>query len=78
MNEADFAALCDRHDLTYEYSDDASVWRRGANERAVIEAVATSLPAEVVARIWNEMVDKKLIPACRADFYWKAKAEAAS
>ena len=71
MTLEEFEAMVNRHDLTYDYSDDGSVWRRGlASENAIREA-AKQFPKEDVARIWNAMVDNFLIEEARAPFYWK-------
>lgn len=67
----EFRAMCQRHDLTYDYSDDHSVWTRGGQSLAKIHEAAKLLPKEDVARIWNEVVDTKLIPDARQQFYWK-------
>ncbi len=71
VTEEEFRKLCQQHDLTYEYSDDGSVWRRGNETLAKVQAAAKQLDREVAVRIWNEVVDTKLIPEGRAAFYWK-------
>jgi len=69
--EEEFRKLCKQHDLTYEYSDDHSYWLRGNASLAKVQDAAKLLPREDVVRIWNEVVDTKLIPEARAQFYWK-------
>lgn len=71
VTEDEFRTMCQRHDLTYEYSDDHSCWQRGSSSLSKIRAAATHLDREVAVRIWNEVVDTKLIPEGRAQFYWK-------
>lgn len=71
MTLAEFEAMVNRHDLTYSYSDDGSVWRRGlASEKAIREA-AKQFPKDDVERIWNAMVDRFIIEDARKHFYWK-------
>jgi hypothetical protein len=68
MTESDFRALVERHDLTYTYSDDHTVWERGRAQYAAIVEAAKSVPN--AAEIWNANVDRKLIPVCRPLYYW--------
>lgn len=71
MDLKEFEEMVNRHDLTYSYSDDHRYWSAGvAQEKAIIEA-AKQFPIEDVKRIWNAMVDKKLIEEARKPFYWK-------
>ena len=67
--EDEFREMCRAHDLTYQYSDDGGVWRRGGASYARILAAAKELPREVAVRIWNEVVDTKLAEFARASFY---------
>lgn len=71
ITEEEFRTMCRRHDLTYQYSDDHGVWTRGNQSLAQVEAAAQKLPRDVAVRIWNEVVDTKLVPDARAQFYWK-------
>lgn len=66
-----FTKLVRQHDITHMYSDDASVWRRGADELAVIREMAAKLPREEVVRIWNENIDRCMSEGFREGFYWK-------
>lgn len=66
-----FEDMVDRHDLTFDYSDDISVWRRGIAERDAIRAAAKELPPEDVERIWNAAADRKLVAEHAPRFYWK-------
>lgn len=67
----DFRRACVAHDLTYSYSDDHSVWRRGSAAYGRIREAAKKFPAEDVARIWNAVVDTKLVESARSQFYWR-------
>lgn len=71
MDIKEFEEMVNRHDLTYDYSDDGSVWRAGLASENKIKAAAKQFPIEDVKRIWNAMVDKKLIEKARKPFYWK-------
>lgn len=71
VTEDEFRQLCKSHDLTYEYSDDHSYWQRGSASLAKVQAAAKQLDRETAVRIWNEVVDKKIIPEGRAQWYWK-------
>jgi hypothetical protein len=71
MTLEEFEQEVNRHDLTYSYSDDHSVWQRGSAHYAKIRKAADSLPREDVERVWNAMVDKRLIEDVRPQFYWR-------
>lgn len=66
-----FRGMCKAHDLTYAYSDDSRVYRRGRDQYAEIKEAAKKLPPDVAARIWNEAVREKLLPGGESDFLWK-------
>lgn len=72
ITEEEFRNMCQRHDLTYDFSDDHRVWMNGQKEFDRIKAIAKELPRETAVRIWNEVVDTKIVPECRTQFYWKA------
>jgi hypothetical protein len=69
--EDEFRKLCKSHDLTHEYSDDHSYWVRGRASLAKVEEKAKELDREVAVRIWNEVVDSKIVPGHREQWYWK-------
>lgn len=73
----DFQRAVDNHDLTYDYSDDGSVWRNGQAQYSRITRAAEKFPREDVERIWNAKVDRSLVESARAPFYWKWPAPAA-
>lgn len=71
MKLEEFEALVNSHDLTYDYSDDGSVWRAGQAQYAKIKEAAKTLPIEDVKRIWKAKVDKTLVEGARENFYWR-------
>lgn len=68
MTEQEFTTLVSKHDISYAYSDDHGVYLRGKAQYAAIVEAAKSVPN--AAEIWNANVDRKLIPACRSEYYW--------
>ena len=70
ISEAEFRTLCIRHDLTHMYSDDGEVYRRGRESLMKIREIAKELSKEAVVRIWNEVVDMKVLEGYRDPFYW--------
>lgn len=72
MSFEDWSKLVRVHDLTYAYSDDGAVYRRGAAAYNLIVQEAANFPRADVVKVWNtELVDKFLIPEARNEFYWK-------
>lgn len=65
-----FQELVEKHDLTYDYSDDHRAWRRGHESHQEILRLAKALPREEACRIWNAMVDKRIREGHRHLFYW--------
>jgi hypothetical protein len=76
MTFEEWSLLVKHHDLTYAYSDDNSVWRRGQASYNLIVSESASFPRSEVAAVWNTMVDSFLIPEARQPFYWSAVAPA--
>ncbi len=68
---ADFERACADHDLTYSYSDDGEYWRRGLSSHKRIQAAASKFERADVERIWNAVVDTKVIESARQQFYWR-------
>jgi hypothetical protein len=66
-----FKTMVKNHDLTFSYSDDGEVYRRGSESLSKIKKIAETLPREEVVRVWNEIVDGKLAVGFRETFYWK-------
>jgi len=50
--------LLDRHDLTYDYSDDARVWEKGRQSYSLIMEVAETVPRKYFNIEWNRLVRK--------------------
>lgn len=71
MTFDEWCTIVKHHDLTYAYSDDASVYSRGRSVYDLIMHESLSFPQEDCARVWNAMVDRFLIPEARAPFYWR-------
>src|SRR3954467_12099314 len=46
MSIEEFFQACQRHDWTYEYSDDHSVWERGRRSKAALESGASEDPVK--------------------------------
>lgn len=69
--------MCEAHDLTFEYSDDWRVWKKGCISLDLVRAQAALLPSKAEAsRIWNAVVDRKITQADeRARFYWPTYEE---
>lgn len=72
MTKDEFIKLVNDHDLTYTYSDDGDVFRRGVDELYAIKAASHNFDRAFVIETWNAAVDKKLRPGFRDGFYWKA------
>lgn len=54
-----FREMVRKHDVSYNYSDDHSVWKRGQAQYDKIVAYAKqNLTKEDASRIWNEEVSK--------------------
>ena len=70
-NLEEFDKAVRRHDLTFSYSDDRYVWRKGQQSISDIITAAKKFPRENVVEIWNKWVDNKLIEPHRQAFYWK-------
>jgi hypothetical protein len=69
MTLDEFKTMVARHDLTYNYSDDAGVRRLGHASYMKIKEAAEQLPREDAVRIWNSEVDRKLVDG--TGFYWE-------
>jgi len=73
-----FQRLVNEHDVSYDYSDDPGVWRRGSSEKTRILQLAEELPEETVISIWNARMDRYFIPEEAPHWYWKPKARSSS
>jgi hypothetical protein len=70
-----FEEACRRHDLSFQHADDYAAWRAGNESLHAINRMADELGIEVAAPIWNRVVDTKLLPHARAEYYWTAPAK---
>lgn len=75
VTEAAFEELCRRHDLTFSYSEGPSYWR-GKESLKRIQEAAKSLPPDVAARVWNRIVDLKIVEGQREEWYWTVERDA--
>lgn len=58
--EEHFLGLVWKHDVTYNYSDDINVWRKGAKEKdEICEFARRLIPARAQA-IWNSRMDQAI------------------
>jgi hypothetical protein len=68
---AHLTRLIDAHDLTFMYSDDGGVCRRGQAELDEIRELAKDVDPEVVRKVWDAKVDRHLAEGFREQFYWR-------
>ena len=71
MTLDEFKKMVARHDLTYNYSDDAGVRRLGHESYMKIMEASKQFPREDAVRIWNSEVERKLADGYREGFYWE-------
>jgi len=73
-----FQKLVANHDITYSFSDDNRVWKRGRESMDKIHQMFQDLVKEDPAneekciKIWNDNIDKNLT-GNRDEWYWKTK-----
>lgn len=72
MTEKEFRDLCEKHDITYAQADDPRDWRKGVVSYDEVKAAAATMKRETAVRIWNSVVDKKIMKGSREMFYWRA------
>lgn len=58
--ELAFSELVHKHDLTYQFSDDPDVWRRGLSEFEEIVRESKKLELERAVQIWNHWCRQKV------------------
>jgi hypothetical protein len=63
------------HDVTYEYSDDGSCYRKGSQQRSEIERLRALIPDAVACEIWNAHMDAYFIPEEAPHWHWTPKTE---
>jgi len=70
-----YRELVEKHDLTFTFSDDPKVYRKGQAELKEIQLLASRMPTkedhERAREIWNEQVEKKLKPNYWEMFKWE-------
>lgn len=66
-----FRELCEAHDLTYDFSDDSSVYSRGEQQYKEIVELSKQIPRNISRQIWNQTVEKKLLEHAWKDYKWQ-------
>ena len=58
ISAKEFSGIVERHDLTYSYSDDHGVWKRGESSMAHIREIWPKVEGgqEVAKLVWNYWV----------------------
>ena len=74
----EFQDLVENHDVTYAYSDDHRAYQKGhlewvAIKKAAADLEAQSVPREVIAKVWNDVMDRTFRPGYAENFYWKGQ-----
>jgi len=70
----DFALLVERHDLTFDYSDDHRAWRSGLASFERIKRMMRDLGEDKKAQcvaIWNDLVRRKMKHEHCTPFEWR-------
>lgn len=70
ITEDEFRRMCMAHDLTYQYSDDHRAWQAGSEFASALRRAASQLDRKTAVRIYNEIVDSKIVPQFAHEFYW--------
>jgi hypothetical protein len=70
--ERAFVEACYAHDLTWDYSDDPRMRRRGSKEKQLINRMAHELgDMRRVKELWDAVVDATMREDAREQFYWR-------
>lgn len=69
ITEAEFELMVRNHDLTFMYSDDSEVRRRGRESLLKIRQAVECLPEGVGEAVFNKHVDSTVSESYRKDFY---------
>jgi len=70
--QAYFTQLVVQHDITFNYSDDHNAWRKGQQERNVIDSYAKAVGMDVATKIWNDHINTVFNSEdTRKQFSWK-------
>lgn len=70
-----FRKLVRQHDITYDYSDDGSVWRAGSAAHTRILQLRETIPDAIACEIWNARMDAYFIPEEAPRWHWTVKTE---
>lgn len=65
-----FREMCDKHDLTYVFSDDYKAYSKGEMQYKELVEFSKRLPREVAVQIWNENVEKKIMQHSWNEHKW--------
>ena len=63
------------HDVSYEYSDDGSVYRAGSKVKTHINWMRDTLPDDFAVATWNARMDAYFVPEEAPRWYWTPKKE---
>ena len=70
MDAPTFRAMCVKHDVTYQYAEGPD-YAKGKAQLDAIRVAAKMLPPDVARQIWNDVIDSKMLPRARAQWYWR-------
>ena len=65
-----FEEACRRFDLSYWAADDLATYRAGLAANAKLHEMAAELGIEQATVIFNRIVEERIEPHARADYYW--------
>lgn len=61
------------HDVSYDYSDDGGVWRRGSAVHTDINSMRNALPDDFAVTVWNARMDQYFVPEEAPRWHWTQK-----
>lgn len=70
MKVEKFRELVEKHDLTYNYSDDHRAYSNGERQYKEIMELSKEIPIEEAKAIWNANVEKKMRKEVWSEFKW--------
>lgn len=73
-----FATLVRQHDVTYQYSDDFSAWKRGSEQRDQIMAIYRAADHRMqclMVDVWNEIMRRSFAPEWVDEWLWSHPKE---
>jgi hypothetical protein len=65
-----FEEACRRFDLSYWAADDLATYKAGAESLRRLKAMAIELGVEQATVIFNRLVEERIEPHARSDYYW--------